>query len=63
MDPGNISWEGGITIQQTKQIQYWIKYLNCLMIVVQGIEIAIGELTGPTDCSTDYLEVSSNQFS
>ena len=28
----------------------------------QGIEIAIGELTGPADCSTDYLEVSSNQF-
>ena len=23
----------------------------------QGIEIAIIELTGPSDCSTDYLEV------
>ena len=28
----------------------------------QGIEIAIGELTGPADCSTDYLEVSSNEL-
>ena len=28
------------------------------MIPVQGIEIAIIELTGPTDCSTDYLEVT-----
>ena len=29
-----------------------------LNINYQGIEIAIIELTGPSDCSTDYLEVT-----
>ena len=28
-----------------------------ILIHSQGIEIAISELTGPSDCSTDYLEV------
>ena len=26
-------------------------------LIFQGIEIAISELTGPSDCTTDYLEV------
>ena len=36
------------------------KQIICQQIlnqIFQGIEIAISELTGPTDCSTDYLEV------
>ena len=27
------------------------------MFLTQGIEIVIGELTVPADCSSDYLEV------
>ena len=27
------------------------------MFLTQGIEIVISELTGPADCSSDYLEV------
>ena len=34
----------------------WIES-KYILIHSQGIEIAISELTGPTDCSTDYLEV------
>ena len=32
----------------------WQQILNQIF---QGIEIAISELSGPTDCSSDYLEV------
>ena len=38
---------------------YFFKKKNILN-TSQGIEIAISELTGPTDCSTDYLEVEQN---
>ena len=34
--------------------------LKLVLITSQGIEITISELTGPTDCSTDYLEVGHN---
>ena len=40
--------------------QFAFFFLRNILNTPQGIEIAISELTGPTDCSTDYLEVEQN---
>ena len=40
--------------------QFAFFFLRNILNTPQGIEIAISELTGPTDCSTDYLEVGHN---
>ena len=54
--PGKVEKENTIWIN----LHFTLKKTKNILNTFQGIEIAISELTGPTDCSTDYLEVEQN---